>query len=175
MKIRSVRHNNRKKVFEVGTSTKKLVLPFSKAATDTHDRRPGHGALRRRGGRPRGVYLRPPLRPHRHGARRASARVQPGSDLPPRSPVVPIDARSAEASRRKPALEARDRAPARDVRGAVVSLCSIRRTTASLSISCLRCCRCSTVTLTWSFGRRPPDATRLRTCSFNDASTVTLL
>ena len=32
MKIRSVRHNNRKKVFEVGTSTKKLVFPFSRAA-----------------------------------------------------------------------------------------------------------------------------------------------
>ncbi|MDQ3418739.1 MAG: hypothetical protein M3541_08165 [Acidobacteriota bacterium] len=31
MKIRSVGHNNRKKVFEVGTSTKKLVFPFSKA------------------------------------------------------------------------------------------------------------------------------------------------
>ena len=31
MKIRSVRHNNRKKVFEVGTSTKTLVFPFSKA------------------------------------------------------------------------------------------------------------------------------------------------
>jgi hypothetical protein len=31
VKIRSVRHNNRKKVFEVGTSTKKLVFPFSKA------------------------------------------------------------------------------------------------------------------------------------------------
>ena len=32
MKIRSVRHNNRKRVFEVGTSTKTLVFPFSKAA-----------------------------------------------------------------------------------------------------------------------------------------------
>ena len=31
MKIRSVRHNNRKKVFELRTSTKKLVFPFSKA------------------------------------------------------------------------------------------------------------------------------------------------
>ena len=31
VKIRSVRHNNRKKVFEVGTSTKTLVFPFSKA------------------------------------------------------------------------------------------------------------------------------------------------
>ncbi len=31
MKIRSVTHNNRKKVFEVSTSTKKLVFPFSKA------------------------------------------------------------------------------------------------------------------------------------------------
>jgi Cro/C1-type HTH DNA-binding domain len=31
VKIRSVRHNNRKKVFEVGTSRKKLVFPFSKA------------------------------------------------------------------------------------------------------------------------------------------------
>ena len=31
MKIRSVRHNNRKKVFEVGTSTKRLMFPFSKA------------------------------------------------------------------------------------------------------------------------------------------------
>ena len=31
MKIRSVRHNNRKKVFEVRTSTRTLVFPFSKA------------------------------------------------------------------------------------------------------------------------------------------------
>lgn len=31
MKIRSIRHNNRKKIFEVRTSTKKLVFPFSKA------------------------------------------------------------------------------------------------------------------------------------------------
>jgi hypothetical protein len=31
VKIRSVHHNNRKKVFEVRTSTKKLVFPFSKA------------------------------------------------------------------------------------------------------------------------------------------------
>jgi hypothetical protein len=31
VKIRSVRHNNRKKVFELRTSTKKLVFPFSKA------------------------------------------------------------------------------------------------------------------------------------------------
>ena len=31
MKIRSVTHNNRKKVFEVRTSTKKLVFPSSKA------------------------------------------------------------------------------------------------------------------------------------------------
>lgn len=31
MKIRTVRHNNRKKAFEVRTSTRTLVLPFSKA------------------------------------------------------------------------------------------------------------------------------------------------
>ena len=31
MKIRSVKRNNRKKVFEIGTSTKKLPFPFSKA------------------------------------------------------------------------------------------------------------------------------------------------
>ena len=31
MKIRSVTHNNRKKIFEVRTATKKLVFPFSKA------------------------------------------------------------------------------------------------------------------------------------------------
>ena len=31
MKIRSVTHNNRKKVFEVRTSTKRLVFPFLKA------------------------------------------------------------------------------------------------------------------------------------------------
>jgi len=31
VKIRSVTHNNRKKAFEVRTSTKKLVFPFSKA------------------------------------------------------------------------------------------------------------------------------------------------
>lgn len=30
---------------------------------DTNDRRHGHSTLRRPGGRPRGVYLRPPLRP----------------------------------------------------------------------------------------------------------------
>jgi hypothetical protein len=31
VKIRSVTHNNRKRVFEIRTSTKKLVFPFSKA------------------------------------------------------------------------------------------------------------------------------------------------
>lgn len=31
MKIRSVRHNNRRKVFEVSTSRKRLVFPFFKA------------------------------------------------------------------------------------------------------------------------------------------------
>ncbi|MBA2304978.1 MAG: XRE family transcriptional regulator [Acidobacteria bacterium] len=31
MKIRTVRHNNRKKLFEVRTSTRTLVFPFSKA------------------------------------------------------------------------------------------------------------------------------------------------
>ena len=34
MKIRSVAHNNRRKAFEVCTSTKKLVFPFSKAAPE---------------------------------------------------------------------------------------------------------------------------------------------
>ena len=39
MKIRSVRHNKRKKEFEVRTSTKKLVFPFSKTepAPTMHD------------------------------------------------------------------------------------------------------------------------------------------
>src|SRR5215207_6889262 len=49
------------------------------------------------------------------------ARVHPRSHLPPRSPVVPADARSTEASGREPALEACDRAQARYVCGAVVS------------------------------------------------------
>ena len=31
MKIRSVKHNNRKKTFELGTSAKRFVFPFSKA------------------------------------------------------------------------------------------------------------------------------------------------
>jgi hypothetical protein len=31
VKIRSVTHNNRKKIFEVRTATKKLVFPFSEA------------------------------------------------------------------------------------------------------------------------------------------------
>jgi len=31
VKIRSVRHNNRKRMFEVRTSTKTLAFPFSKA------------------------------------------------------------------------------------------------------------------------------------------------
>jgi Cro/C1-type HTH DNA-binding domain len=39
VKIRSVTHNNRKKVFELRTSTKKLVFPFSRAepAPTMHD------------------------------------------------------------------------------------------------------------------------------------------
>ncbi len=31
MRIRSIRHNNRKKVFEIRTATRRLVFPFSKA------------------------------------------------------------------------------------------------------------------------------------------------
>ena len=31
MKIRSIKHNNRKKTFDIRTSTKRLVFPFSKA------------------------------------------------------------------------------------------------------------------------------------------------
>ncbi len=31
MRIRSIRHNNRKKIFEIRTATKRLVFPFSKA------------------------------------------------------------------------------------------------------------------------------------------------
>ena len=31
MKIRTIRHNNRRKMFEVTTSTKRLVFPFAKA------------------------------------------------------------------------------------------------------------------------------------------------
>jgi hypothetical protein len=34
VRIRSVTHNNRKKIFEVRTATKKLVFPFSKAAPE---------------------------------------------------------------------------------------------------------------------------------------------
>jgi len=31
VKIRTVKHNNRKKTFEIRTSTKTLILPFSQA------------------------------------------------------------------------------------------------------------------------------------------------
>jgi hypothetical protein len=46
VKIRSVRHNNRKKVFEVGTSTKKLVFRFSKAEPAPAAEDSDHGAVR---------------------------------------------------------------------------------------------------------------------------------
>ena len=78
MKIRSVRHNNRKKVFEVGTSRKKLVFPFSKAEpTPTTEDPLTELSVDPEAGREAFTYVLP-LRPHRHGARRAGARVQPG-------------------------------------------------------------------------------------------------
>ena len=121
MKIRSVRHNNRKKVFEVGTSTKKLVFPFSKAEpTPTTEDPVTEVSVDPEAGREAFTYV---LHSGRTGTVHVEQVLEYNQDptLPPRSPVVPIDARSTEASRREPALEARDRAQARDVCGAVVS------------------------------------------------------
>ena len=121
MKIRSVRHNNRKKVFEVGTSTKTLVFPFSKAApTPTTEDPVMELSVDPEAGREAFTYVL-------HSGRTGTVHVEQVLEYN-QDPtylrdllLVPIDARSAEASRGEPALEARDRAPARDVGGAVVS------------------------------------------------------
>ena len=121
MKIRSVRQNNRKKVFEVGTSTKKLVFPFSKAApTPTTEDPVTELSVDPEAGREAFTYV---LHSGRTGTVHVEQVLEYNQDptLSPRSPVVPTDARSTEASRREPALEARDRAQAGDVCGAVVS------------------------------------------------------
>ena len=92
MKIRSIRHNNRKKVFEVGTSTKKLVFPFSKAEPAPAAEDPiTELFVDPETGREAFSYVL-------HSGRTGTVHVEQvleynqDPDLPPRSPVVPTDA-----------------------------------------------------------------------------------
>jgi hypothetical protein len=144
VKIRSIRHNNRKKVFEVGTSTKRLVFPFSKATpTPTTDDPVTELSVDAEAGREAFTYV---LRSGRTGTVHVEQVLEYNQD--------PTYLRDLLLYRLT--LEAQKRV----ARRSCIAF-SIRRTTASLSIRCWPCCKCSTVTWTWSFGRRLPDATRL--------------
>ena len=104
MKIRSVRHNNRKKVFEVGTSTKKLVFPSSKAApTPTIEDPVTDLSVDAEAGREAFTYV---LHSGRTGTVHVEQVLEYNQDPTylRESPVVSVDARNAEANRgREPA------------------------------------------------------------------------
>ena len=120
MKIRSVKQNNRKKVFEVGTSTKKLVFPFSKAApTPTTEDPVTELSVDLEAGREAFTYVL-------HSGRTGIVHVEQvlGQTQDPtylRDLLLRLTLEAQKRMRREPALEARDRAQARDVCGAVVS------------------------------------------------------
>jgi hypothetical protein len=91
VRVRSVRHNDRKKAFEVHTSTKKLVFPFSKAEpTPTH----GTAIMLRMSAR---SFKRPALRRLRN-SRLASRRCnssREGSYPPGTTCMIALDAETA--------------------------------------------------------------------------------
>ena len=121
MKIRSVRHNNRKKVFEVGTSTKTLVFPFSKASPAPTTEDPvTELSVDPEAGREAFTYV---LHSGRTGTVHVEQVLEYNQDPTYLRDLLlyRLKARSTEASRREPALEARDGPPAGDIRGAVVS------------------------------------------------------
>ena len=92
MKIRSVRHNNRKKVFEVGTSTGTLVFPFSKASPiPTTEDAITQLSVDPEAGREAFTYV---LRSGRTGTVHVDQVLEsrPESDLPAGSPVLPTTA-----------------------------------------------------------------------------------
>ena len=95
MKIHSVRHNNRKKVFEVGTSTKTLVFPFSKASpTPTTKDAITELSVDQEAGREELTYV---LRFGRTGTVHVEQVLEDNQDPTTSAiPVVPVNARSAE-------------------------------------------------------------------------------
>ena len=146
MKIRSVRHNNRKKVFEVGTSTKTLVFPFSKAApTPTTEDPVTELSVDPEAGREAFTYV---LHSGRTGTVHVEQVLEYNQD-PTYLRDLLLNRLTLKAQKRIPR-----RARSRSARSCAGSghrrrsciVCWIRRTTASLSNSCSRCCKCSTVT-----------------------------
>ena len=172
MKIRSVRHNNRKKVFEVGTSTKKLVFLYSKAApTPTTEDPVTELSVDPEAGREAFTYV---LHSGRTGTVHVEQVLEYNQD-PTYLRDLLLYRLTLEAQKRIAASPLSKREIVRRLGTSAAQLYRLLDQTnyRSLSISCSRCCKCSTVTWTWSFGRRPPEATRLIACSFRRASTVT--
>ena len=121
MKIRSVKQNNRKKVFEVGTSTKRLVFPFSKAEpTPTAEDPVRELSVDPETGREAFSYV---LHSGRTGIVHVEQVLEYNQD-PTCLRDLLLYRLTLEAQKRvaeSPTLEARDRAQARDLCGAVVS------------------------------------------------------
>ena len=155
MKIRSVRHNNRKKVFEVGTSTKKLVFPFSNGEpTPTAEDPVMELSVDPEAGRESVTYV---LHSGRTGIVHVEQVLEYNQD-PTYLRDLLLYRLTLEAKKRvaESPLSKREIEGSGRLRRSCIAF-SIRRTTASLSTRSWPCCRCSTVTLTWWFGRRPPD------------------
>ena len=141
MKIRSVRHNNRKKMFEVGTSTKKLVFPFSKAEPAPTTEDPVTDlSVDAEAGREAFTYV---LHSRRTGTVHVEQVLEYNQD-PTYLRDLLLYRLTLEAQKRiaaEPALEARDRAPAGDICGAAVStarsdeLPQVRRSAAGAAAS----------------------------------------
>ena len=101
MKIRSVRHNNRKRVFEIGTSTKTLVFPFSKAKPVPTMQDPIRELfVDQEAGREAFTYIL-------HSGRTGTVHVGKCSNtirirIPPESSALPVDHRGPEANQESP-------------------------------------------------------------------------
>ena len=172
MKIRSVRQNNRKKVFEVGTSTKTLVFPFSKAApTPTTEDPVTELSVDPEAGREAFTYV---LHSGRTGTVHVEQVLEYNQD-PTYLRDLLLYRLTLEAQKRVAESPLSKREIVRRLGTSAAQLYRLLdQTNYRKSVDqVLPCCRCSTVTLIWWFGRRPPDETRLKACSFNTAGTVT--
>ena len=143
MKIRSVRHNNRKKVFEVGTSTKTLVFPLKAAPTPTtEDPVRSCPSIQRLAGR-RLPMSSTPAEPARCTSSRCSRYNQDPTYL--RDLLSVPDRRSKHRSESLRACSRSARSCARLGRSAAQLYRLLDQTNyRSLSISCSPCCKCST-------------------------------
>ena len=172
MKIRSIRHNNRKKVFEVGTSTKKLVFPFSKATpTPTTEDPVEELSVDAEAGREAFTYV---LHSGRSGTVHVEQVLEYNQD-PTYLRDLLLYRLTLEAQKRVAESPLSKREIVRrlgPLRRSCIA-CSIKPTTASQSISCWPCCKCSTVTWTWSSGQRLPDVDTPEGMLLGRAPTVT--